>query len=88
MEKIGCVGHDCDECQRGTKARKQKLWAIAYEAGGYIDPYSIRPLRRDAIAAFCSDPAGPTWGYWKARGAVPVKVSVSLRSNSGIKPSA
>ncbi len=82
MKKIGCVGHDCDECQRGKKVRKQKLWAIAYEAGGYIDPYSIRPLRRDAIAAFCSDPAGQKWDYWKSRGAVPVKVSVSLRSNA------
>lgn len=81
MKKIGCVVHDCDECQRSKKARKQKLWAVAYEAGGYIDPTSVRGTRRDAIAAFCSDPAGYRWDYWKARGAVPVKVSLALRSN-------
>lgn len=77
MKKIGCVGHDCDECQRSRKARKQKLWAVAYEAGGYIDPTSVRRTRREAIDAFCSDPAGFDWNYWRSRGCVPMKVWIA-----------
>lgn len=59
------------------KVIAQKLWAVAYANGGWIDPSSVRHTRRQAIAAFCSDPAGYDWDYWKAQGARPVKIVVS-----------
>ena len=55
--------------------REAKAWAVAY-GNGYIDLHSVRPLRRQAVEAFVSDPAVPSWDYWRKQGCRCVRVRV------------
>lgn len=53
-----------------------KLWAVCHD--GIVWHWTIRRIRRDAIAAFMEDSNHRTWQAWKAMGHRCKRVTVTI----------
>lgn len=47
------------------------VWAIKFPSGN-VDRHTLRPTRREAVAAFCDDPSC-NWAFWYGKGCRAVK---------------
>lgn len=52
-----------------------RLWSIDY-GNGNIARSTVRPTRKEAIAAFCDCPFGPfnDWNHWRHHGCRAVRI--------------